>query len=56
MAEYVEYLARIKVRKEKKKKETEREEMEWLNREYNDIDWVRLYNSDKLSSLSVNEL
>ena len=30
--------------------------MERLNREYNDIDWVRLYNSDKLSSLRVNEL
>ena len=30
--------------------------MEWLNWEYNDIDWVGLYNSDKLSSLRVNEL
>ena len=39
------------MRKEKKKEETERERMERLNREYNDIDWVGLYNSDKLSSL-----
>ena len=27
-----------------------------MNREYNDIDWVGLYNSDKLSSLRVDEL
>ena len=30
--------------------------MERLNREYNGIDWVGLYNSDKLSSLRVDEL
>ena len=30
--------------------------MERLNRDYNDIDWVGLYNSDKLSSLRVDEL
>jgi len=30
--------------------------MERLNREYNDIDWVGLYNSDQLSSLRVEEL
>ena len=30
--------------------------MERLNREYNDIDWVGLYNSDKPSSLRVYEL
>ena len=56
VAEYVEHLAQIKMRKEKKKEETERDRMERLNREYNDIDWVGLYNSDKLSSLRVNEL
>ena len=56
VAEYVEHLAQIKMRKEKKKEETERERMERLNREYNDIDWVGLYNSDKLSSLRVDEL
>ena len=54
--EYVEHLSQIKMRKEKKKEETEREPMERLNREYNDIDWVGLYNSDKLSSLRVDEL
>ena len=42
--------------KEKKKEETERERTERLNREYNDIDWVGLYNSDKLASLRVDEL
>ena len=56
MPEYVEHLAQIKMRKEKKKEETERERMERLNREYNDIDWVGPYNSDKLSSLRVDEL
>ena len=44
------------MRKEKKKEETERERMERLNREHNDIDWVGLYNSDKLSSLRVDGL
>ena len=57
MAEYVEHPAHIKMRKEKKKKEeTAGEGMEWLNREYNDIDWAGLYNSDKLSSLRVDKL
>ena len=51
VAEYAEHLAQIKMSKEKKREETERERMERLNREYNDIDWVRLYNSDKLSIL-----
>lgn len=56
MAEYVEHLAQIKMRNEKKKEETERERMERLNREYNDIDWVGRHNSDKVSSLRVNKL
>ena len=56
VAEYVEHLAQIKMRKEKKKEETEKERMERLNRDNNDIDWVGLYNSDKLSSLTVDEL
>ena len=30
--------------------------MEWLNREYDAIEWVGLYNSDKLSSLRGTEL
>ena len=46
VAGYAEHLAQIKMRKENKKEETERERMERLNREHNDIDWVRLYNSD----------
>ena len=40
--------------KEKKKEETKRERMEWLNREYDGTEWVGLYNSDKLSSLRVD--
>ena len=44
------------MRKENEKEETERERLEQLNRECNDIDWVWLYNSDKLSSLRVDEL
>ena len=56
VAGYAEHLAQIKMRKEKKKEETERERMERLNREHNDIDWVGLYNSDKLSSLRVDGL
>ena len=54
VAEYVEHLAQVKMRKEKMKEETERERMERLNREYNDIDWVGLYNSYKLSSLRMS--
>ena len=56
VAEHVEHLIQIKMRKEKKKEETETEQMERLNREYNDLDWVGQYNSDKLSSLRVDEL
>jgi len=56
VAEYFEHLAQIKMHKEKKKEETEREQMERLNREYNDIDWVGLYDSNKLSSLRVEDL
>ena len=56
MAEYVEHLAQIKMRKKEKKEDTERERMEQLNQEYNDNDRVGPYNSDKLSSLRVNEL
>ena len=56
VAEYAEHLAQIEMCKEKKKEETERERMEQLNREYNGIEWVGLYNSDKLSSLRVGEL
>ena len=48
VAEYVEHLAQIKMRKEKKKEETERERV--------DVDWVVLYNFDKLSSLRVDEI
>ena len=51
----MEHLAQIKMRKEKKREETERERMEWLNREHNHIDWVGVYNSDKRSSLRVDE-
>jgi len=38
VVEYVEHLAQIKMRKEKKKEGTERELMERLNWQYNDID------------------
>ena len=48
VAEYVEHLAQIKTCKEKKKEETERERV--------DVDWVVLYNFDKLSSLRVDEI
>ena len=44
------------MRKQKKKDNSEKERMERLNRECNDIDWVGLYNSHKLSSLRVDEL
>ena len=56
VAEYVEHLAQIQMRKEKKKEETETKRMVRLNRQRNDIDWAGLYNSDKLSSLRVDEL
>ena len=38
VGEYAEDLAQIKMYKEKKKEETERERMERLNREFNGID------------------
>jgi len=42
--------AQVKMRKEKRKEETGREQMERLNWEYYDIDWIGLYNSE----LSLN--
>ena len=56
VAKYAEHLAQIKICKEKKKEETERERMERLNRKYNGTEWVGLYNSNKLLSLRVEEL
>ena len=56
MAEIVKHLAQIKMRKEKKKEELERERMVRLNRENKDIDRAGLYNSDKLLFLKVDEL
>ena len=56
MAEYVEHLAQIKMRKEKKKEETERKRVERLNWKYDDVDRIVLYNFDKLSSLRVDEI
>ena len=41
---------------EKKKEQTEKENMGRLSKEYSDTDWVGLYNADKLSSLTLNEL
>ena len=55
VVEYAGQLAQKKMRNEKKEV-TKRERMERLNRQYNDIDWAGLYNSDKLSSLRVDEL
>ena len=48
VGKYVEHLAQIRMRNEKKKdlEESERERKERLNREYDDIDWVGLQNSD----------
>ena len=56
VSEYVEHLAQLKMCKEKKKEETERERMEQLNWEYKDTDWVGQCKTEKLSSLSVDEL
>jgi len=50
VSEYVEHLAQLKMRKDKKKEESKRELMERLKREYNDFDWVGLYSSSNLSS------
>ena len=49
-------LWQIKIHKGKKKEETEMEGMERLNLDYNEIDTIGLYNSDKLSSSRENEL
>ena len=43
------------MRKEKKKAETEKERIERPKRENKDIDWVALYNSNKLSASSLHE-
>lgn len=56
VAEYIEHLSQIKIRKEKKKAETDRQRIQRKQQEYNDIDWDYLYNSDSLATLRVSEL
>ena len=56
VAEYAEHLAQIKIGKEKKKEEIERERMERLSTmTLTGLDCT-VYNSDKLSSLRVDGL
>ena len=54
--DYVDHLAQIEMRKEKRRTESERQKTQWLEEDYNDIEWEQLYNSDQISSLKVHEL
>lgn len=56
VTDYVDHLAQIAIRKEKKKAETVRQRKLRQQQEYNDIDWDNLYNTDSLSTLKVCEL
>ena len=56
VTDYVDHLAQIAIRKEKRKAETDRQRKQRQQQEYNDIDWDNLYNTDSLSTLNVCEL
>ena len=36
---YVDHLAQIETRKEKRRAESERQQTKWLEQDYNDIEW-----------------
>ena len=44
--DYVDHLAQIEMRKEKRRAESERQKTQLLEQDYNDIEWEQLYNSD----------
>ena len=54
--DYVDHLAQIEMRKEKRRAESERQQTQRMEEDYNDIEWEQLYNSDQISSLQVREL
>ena len=56
VTDYVDHLAQITIRKEKRKAETDRQRKQRQQQEYNDIDWDNLYNTDSLSTLKVCKL
>ena len=56
VTDYVDHLAQVAIRKEKKKAETDRQRKLQQQQECNDIDWDNLYDTDNLSTLKVCEL
>ena len=56
VTDYVDHLAQVAIRKEKKKPETYRQQKLRQQQEHNDIDWDNLYNTDSLSTPKVCEL
>ena len=53
--DYVDHLAEIEMRKEKRKTESERQQTQWLEQDNNDTEWEQLCNSGQISSLKVHE-
>ena len=56
VADYIEHLTEIEVRKDKRQTDNDRKSAEREQQEYNDIDWEDLYHRNQLSSLRVGEL
>ena len=54
MKDYVDHLAQIEMCKEKQSAESERQQMQQLEQDYNDIEWDCIF--DQISSLKVHEL
>ena len=53
--DYVDHLAQIEMRKEKRRAGSERQPTQWVEQDNNDIEWEQLYNSDQISSWKVHE-
>ena len=56
MKDYVDHLAQIEMCKEKQSAESERQQIQQLEQDYNDIEWEQYCIFDQISSLKVHEL
>ena len=53
--DYVDHLAQIEMCKEKQSAESERQQIQQLGQDYNDIEWEQYCIFDQISSLKVHE-
>ena len=56
MKDYVDHLAQIEMCKEKQSAESERQQIQQLEQDYNDIEWEQYCIFDQILSLKFHEL